>query len=66
MLQNLMLALQEYLLLNDDEEHGSQKSLELVNKTANLRDDNMICIWLQEFFLLIAVIRVPRKCLKFA
>ena len=49
MLHNLMVAIQEYLLLSDDDtQRGAVKSLELVGSTAQLRKDNRICIWLEE------------------
>ena len=49
MLRNLMVTLQEYLvLMNDDIERGAQKSLELVDREAGHKDDHMICIWLQD------------------
>ena len=45
MLHNLMVSIQEYLLLSgDDKQRGALTSLELVNSTAQLRDDNRICI----------------------
>ena len=49
MLQNLMVMIQEYLLLSDDnKQRGALKSLDLVGSTAQLRDDNRICIWLED------------------
>ena len=49
MLHNLMVTIQEYLLLSDDDkQRGALTSLELVGSTAQLRDDNRICIWLEE------------------
>ena len=49
MLHNLMVEIQEYLLLSDDDtQRGAVKSLELVDSTAQQRQDNMICIWLKE------------------
>ena len=49
MLQNLMVMIQEYLLLSDDDKQsGALKSLELVRSTAQLRTDNRICIWLED------------------
>ena len=46
MLHNLMVMIQEYLLLSDDDtEHGSLKCLELVGSAAQLREDNRICSW---------------------
>ena len=48
MLHKLMVSIQEYLLLSDDDkQRGALTSLELVNSTAQLRDDNRICIWLE-------------------
>ena len=49
MLHNLMVTIQEYLLLSeDDKQRGALKSLELVGSTAQLREDNRICIWLED------------------
>ena len=49
MLHNLMVEIQEYLLLSDDDkQRGALKSLELVGSTAQLREDNRICIWLED------------------
>ena len=49
MLHNLMLTIQEYLLLSDDnKQRGALQSLELVGSTAQLREDNRICIWLED------------------
>ena len=49
MLHNLMGTIQEYLLLSDDDkQRGAQTSLELVGSTAEQREDNRICIWLEE------------------
>ena len=49
MLHNLLVTIQEYLLLSDDsKECGALKSLELVGSTAQLREDNRICIWLED------------------
>ena len=49
MLHNLMVSIQEYLLLSDDDkQRGALKSLELVGSTAQLREDNRICIWLED------------------
>ena len=49
MLHNLMDAIQDYLLLNDnDKERGALKSLELVDSTAQVREDNRLCIWLED------------------
>ena len=48
MLHNLMLAIQDYLLLSDDDNRrGALNSLELVKSTAQQRGDNRICIWLE-------------------
>ena len=48
-LRNLMLLIQEYLLLNDDhKQRGALALLELVRSTAQLREDNRICIWLED------------------
>ena len=49
MLHDLMVTIQNYLLLSDDNKQcGSLKSLELVGSTAQLREDNRICIWLED------------------
>ena len=49
MLHNLMVMIQEYLLLSDDnKQRGALKSLDLVRSTAELREDNRICIWLED------------------
>ena len=49
MLQNLMVMIQEYLLLSDDDkQRGALNSLDLVGSTAQLREDNRICIWLED------------------
>ena len=49
MLHNLMALIQEYLLLtDDDEQRGALKSLKLVDNTAQQRDNNKICIWLDD------------------
>ena len=49
MLHNLMVVIQEYLLLSDDDkERGALNSLNLVGSTAQLREDNRICIWLED------------------
>ena len=49
MLHNLMVSIQEYPLLSDDDkERGALTSLKLVNSTAQNRDDNRICIWLED------------------
>ena len=49
MLHNLMVLIQEYLLLSDDDkQRGAFKSLELVGSTAQLRENSRICIWLED------------------
>ena len=49
MLHNLMAMIQEYLLLSDDnEQSGALNSLRLVGSTAQRREDNRICIWLED------------------
>ena len=49
MLHNLMAMIQEYLLLSDyNEQSGALNSLHLVGSTAQLREDNRICIWLED------------------
>ena len=49
MLHNVMVLIQEYLLLSDDDkQRGALKSLDLVGSTAQLREDNKICIWLED------------------
>ena len=49
MLHDLMVTIQNYLLLSDDNKQcGALKSLELVGSTAQLREDNRICIWLED------------------
>ena len=49
MLHNVMVLIQEYLLLSDDDkQRGALKSLDLVGSTAQLREDNRICIWLED------------------
>ena len=49
MLHNLMVTIQDYLLLSDDDkQRGALKSLKLVGSTAQLREDNRICIWLED------------------
>ena len=52
MLEILMAKIQEYLLLSDDaEQSGAHKSLELVGRrNARQRDDNVICIWLEDYW----------------
>ena len=49
MLHNLMVMIQEYLLLSDDnKQSGALNSLRLVRSTAQRHEDNRICIWLEE------------------
>ena len=48
MLQNLMVMVQEYLLLGDDKQRGALDSLKLVGSTAQVPEDNRICIWLED------------------
>ena len=49
MLHNLMVMIQEYLLLSDDnKQRGALNSLHLVGSTAQLHEDNRICIWLED------------------
>ena len=49
MLHNLMVVIQEYLLLSDDNnQSGALSSLDLVGSTAQLYEDNRICIWLED------------------
>ena len=49
MLHNLMAMIQEYLLLSDDnKQRGALNSLHLVGSTAQLHEDNRICIWLED------------------
>ena len=49
MLHNLMVVIQDYLLLSDDDNRcGAKSSLQLVGSTAAEREDYRICIWLQE------------------
>ena len=49
MLHNLMVMIQEYLLLSDDNSlGGALGSLALVRSTAQRREDNRICIWLED------------------
>ena len=48
MLHILMVLIQEYRLLSDDDkQRGALNSLELVGSTAQLREDNRICSWLE-------------------
>ena len=49
MLHNLMGMIQEYLFLSDDNKHrGALNSLHLMGSTAQLHEDNRICIWLED------------------
>ena len=49
MLHNLMALIQEYLLLSDDDtQRGSLTSLAPVGSTPQLRENNRICIWLDD------------------
>ena len=48
MLHNLMVTIQEHLLFSDDDKRGVLKSVELVGSTAQVREDNRICIWLED------------------
>ena len=49
MLHNLMVVIQEYLLLSDDDkQRGALNSLHLVGSTAKRCEDNRICIWLED------------------
>ena len=51
MLHNLMAMIQEYLFLSDDnKQRVALKSLERVGSTAQLREDNRICIWLEDVY----------------
>ena len=46
---NLMVTIQEYLLVSDDDkQNGAHESLKLVGSTAEGREDNRICIWLED------------------
>ena len=41
--------IQESLLLSDDDkQRGALNSLDLVGSTAQLREENRICIWLED------------------
>ena len=52
MLHNLMAMIQEYLLLSDDnKQRGALNSLQLVGSTAQLYEDNRICIWLEDVWM---------------
>ena len=49
MSHNVMVTIQEYLLLSDDDrQRGALRSLELVGSTSQLREDSRICIWLAD------------------
>ena len=49
MLHNLMVMIQEYLLLSDDNQQSeARNSLRLVGSTSQRQEDNRICIWLEE------------------
>ena len=51
MLRSLMDMIQDYLLLSDDNtQRGALNSLHLVGSIAQLREDNRICIWLEELW----------------
>ena len=43
-----MVMIQEYILLSDDKQRGALTSLDLVGSTAQLREHNRICIWLED------------------
>ena len=44
-----MVLIQEYILLsNDEKQRGALTSLELVGSTAQLRENNRICIWFED------------------
>ena len=44
-----MVMIQDYFLLSDDDkQRGALNSLDLVGITAQLREDNRICIWLED------------------
>ena len=46
-----MDMIQDYLLLNDDNtQRGALNSLHLVGSTAQLPEDNRICIWLEDLW----------------
>ena len=43
------VMIQEYLLLSDDDkQRGALNSLDLVGSTAQLREENRICVWLED------------------
>ena len=49
MLYNLMTMIQENLLLTDDDkQRGALNSSDLVGGTAQLNENNRICIWLED------------------
>ena len=49
MVRDLMKMLQDYLLLGDDDkQRGALNSLQLVGSTPDVREDNRICIWLED------------------
>ena len=49
MLHDLMVTIQEYLVLSDDnKQRGALNSWHLVGSTAQLHEDNRICIWLED------------------
>ena len=44
-----MVMIQEYLLLSDDNtQRGALNSVDFLGSTAQLRQDNRICIWLDD------------------
>ena len=44
-----MAMIEDYLLLSaDNKQRGALKSLHLVGSTVQLREDNRICIWLED------------------
>ena len=48
-LHNLMVMIQENLLLSDDNtQRGALNSVDFLGSTAQLRQDNRICIWLED------------------
>ena len=73
MVKLLVSLIQDYLVLSDDNTHrGALKSLELVKSSAQLHEDNRICIWLEEVWKMhppppsSGDTRTGRKSLKFA
>ena len=47
-----MATIQEYLLLSDDnKQREALASLELVGSTAQLREDNRICMWVEDVLI---------------